>query len=55
MEMARKGYEAGVVSQFEYLATKNNYYDARLHTGELKRDYIIEMNGLEEKLGRIWE
>ncbi len=55
MEMARKGYEAGVVNQFEYLATKNSYYDARLHTVELKRDYIDEMNGMEKKLGRIWE
>jgi len=55
MEMAQKGYEAGVVSQFEYLATKNSYYDARLHTIELKREYIQEMSAMEEKLGRIWE
>lgn len=53
-EMAKKGYEGGVVTQFEYLATKNSYYDARLRAVELKRDYIQEMSALEEKLGRIW-
>ncbi|MDD4854498.1 MAG: TolC family protein [Sulfuricurvum sp.] len=53
-EMAQKGYEGGVVTQFEYLATKNSYYDARLRAVELKRDYIQEMSALEEKLGRIW-
>lgn len=55
MEMAQKGYDGGVVSQFEYLATKNSYYDARLHAVELKREYIQEMSAMEEKLGRIWE
>jgi outer membrane protein TolC len=54
MEMAQKGYEGGVVSQYEYLATKNSYYDGRLHTIELKREYIQEMSAMEEKLGRIW-
>lgn len=54
MEMAQKGYDGGVVSQFEYLATKNIFYDARLRTVELKREYIHEMNAMEEKLGRIW-
>jgi len=55
MEMAQKGYEAGVVSQFEYLATKNSFYDMKLRAVELKREYIQEMSGMEEKLGRIWE
>lgn len=55
MEMAQKGYDGGVVSQFEYLATKNSYYDARLRAIELKREYIQEMSAMEEKLGRIWE
>jgi len=55
MEMAQKGYDGGVVSQFEYLATKNSYYDARLRAIELKREYIQEMSAIEEKLGRIWE
>jgi len=54
VEMAQKGYEAGVVSQFEYLATKNSFYDAQLRTVELKREYIQEMSAMEEKLGRIW-
>ncbi|MDP3465838.1 MAG: TolC family protein, partial [Sulfuricurvum sp.] len=54
MEMAQKGYDGGVVSQFEYLATKSSYYDARLRAVELKREYIQEMSAMEEKLGRIW-
>ncbi|MDP1785370.1 MAG: TolC family protein [Sulfuricurvum sp.] len=54
LEMAQKGYEGGVVNQFEYLATKNSFYDARLRTVELKREYIQEMSAMEEKLGRIW-
>jgi outer membrane protein TolC len=54
MEMAQKGYESGVVAQFEYLATKNSYYDVRLRSVELKREYIQEMGAMEEKLGRIW-
>ena len=52
--MAQKGYEGGVMGQFEYLATKNTYYDARLHTLELKQSYIQEMAEIEEKIGRIW-
>lgn len=52
--MAQKGYEGGVMGQFEYLATKNAYYDARLHTLELKQSYIQEMAEIEEKIGRIW-
>lgn len=54
MEMAQKGYEAGVVSQFEYLSTKNSFYDMQLRAVELKREYIQEMSTMEEKLGRIW-
>ncbi|MBV5335373.1 MAG: TolC family protein [Sulfuricurvum sp.] len=54
MEMAQKGYEAGVVSQFEYLSTKNSFYDMQLRAVELKREYIQEMSAMEEKLGRIW-
>jgi len=55
MEMAQKGLDGGVVSQFEYLATKNSYYEARLRAVELKREYIQEMSAMEEKLGRIWK
>lgn len=54
MEMAQKGYEAGVVSQFEFLSTKNSFYDMQLRAVELKREYIQEMSAMEEKLGRIW-
>ncbi|MFA5216601.1 TolC family protein [Sulfuricurvum sp.] len=52
--MAHKGFEGGVVSQFEYLATKNAFYDARLRSVALKADYVEEMSAMEEKLGRIW-
>lgn len=52
--MAHKGFEGGVVSQFEYLATKNAYYDARLRSVVLLSDYVEEMSAMEEKLGRIW-
>ena len=54
-EMGQKGYEGGVISQFEYLATQNSYYEQQLRILELRRDYIDEVRGLEEKLGRIWE
>lgn len=52
--MAQKGFEGGVVSQFEYLATKNAFYDARLRSVALKNEYVEEMSAMEEKLGRIW-
>lgn len=52
--MAQKGYEGGVMGQFEYLASKNAYYDARLRTLELKESYIQETSEIEEKIGRIW-
>ncbi len=55
MEMAKKGYEGGIIGQFEYLSTRNSYYNTRLQAIELKRDYIKEMSAMEEKLGRIWE
>lgn len=52
--MAQKGFEGGVVSQFEYLATKNAFYEARLRSVALKNEYVEEMSAMEEKLGRIW-
>ncbi len=52
--IAQKGYEGGVIGQFEYLASKNAYYEARLRTLELKQNYIEEMAAVEEKIGRIW-
>lgn len=52
--MADKGFEGGVVTQFEYLAAKNAFYDARLRSITLKCDYVDEMSAMEEKLGRIW-
>lgn len=52
--IAQKGYEGGVIGQFEYLASKNAYYDARLRTLQVKQEYIDEMSAIEEKLGGIW-
>lgn len=52
--MAHKGYEGGVIGQFEYLASKNAYYDARLRTLQMKQNYIEEMAVIEEKIGEIW-
>lgn len=52
--IAQKGYEGGVIGQFEYLASKNAYYEARLRTLALKQNYIEEMAAVEEKIGRIW-
>ncbi len=51
LNMSQKGYEAGVVSQFEHIATQKEYFDSRLLCLELKRDYINELAQLEEKLG----
>ncbi len=50
-QMAQKGMEGGVVTQFEYLAAKNAFYDARWRTIELHELYIGEMNEIEESLG----
>lgn len=52
--MAHKGYEGGVIGQFEYLASKNAYYDARLRTLQVKQNYIEEMAVFEEQIGGIW-
>ncbi|MDD2829624.1 MAG: TolC family protein [Sulfuricurvum sp.] len=52
--IAQKGYEGGVIGQFEYLASKNAYYDARLRTLQVKQNYIEEMSAIEEKIGGIW-
>lgn len=53
--MAHKGFEGGVVPQFEYLAAKNAFYDARLRSVGLKNDYVEEMSVMEEKLGGVWK
>lgn len=51
--MAQKGFEGGVITQFEYLATKTEYYDARLRSVDLREEYIDEMYELESRLGGI--
>lgn len=52
--MAHKGFEGGVVTQFEYLAAKNAFYDARLRSIVLKSEYVNEISAMEEKLGGVW-
>lgn len=49
--MSQKGYEAGVVSQFEHISTQKEYFESQLLCLELKRDYVNELSQLEEKLG----
>lgn len=51
--MAQKAFEGGVMSQFEYLATKAEYYDARLRSIDLREEYIDEMYELENRLGVV--
>lgn len=52
-KMAQKGFEGGVITQFEYLATKTEYYDARLRSVDLREEYIDEMYELESRLGEM--
>lgn len=53
--MAEKGFEGGVVGQFEYLETKNRYYGARADTLRMKQGYVEEMAKIEEKMGGVWK
>lgn len=49
--MAQKGFEGGVISQFEYLATKNGVYEHQLRIVALKQTYIETLRQAEETLG----
>lgn len=51
LAMSQIGYESGVVSQFEHIATQKEYFESQLLCLELKRDYVNELSELEEKLG----
>lgn len=51
--MAQKAFEGGVMSQFEYLSAKKEYFDARLRSIELREAYIDEMYEIESRLGVI--
>ncbi len=53
--MAHKALEGGVMNQFEYLAAKGAYYDARLRGVEIREAYLRELNTIETHLGRIIE
>ncbi len=53
--MAHKALEGGVMNQFEYLAAKGAYYDARLRTVEIREEYLHKLNTIETQLGRIIE
>jgi len=54
-QMAKKGFEGGVVGLFEYLETRNRFYGSRMETLRLKRDYTEEVAAMEEKMGGTWE
>lgn len=51
--MAQKAFEGGVMSQFEYLAAKSEYFNARLRSIDLREEYIDEMYEIENRLGGI--
>lgn len=51
--MSQKAFEGGVMSQFEYLAAKKEYFDAQLRSIELREEYIDELYEIESKLGVI--
>lgn len=53
--MAHKALEGGVMNQFEYLAAKGAYYDARLRSVAIREEYLRELNTIETQLGRIIE
>lgn len=53
--IAKKGFEGGVVSLFEYLDTKNRFYNSRIETLRLKRGYVEETALMEEQLGGIYK
>lgn len=52
-EISRIGYEAGKISAFEYLTTKNGHLDAMIATTQAKRDYILTLSKLEETLSSV--
>lgn len=49
--MAEKAFQGGVMSQFEYLSAKKEYFDAQIRTIELREEYIDETYEIESKLG----
>lgn len=53
LNITTKGYLGGVVPQYEFLATKNSYFEAKMTTLEHKSHYSAELAVIEEKLGRI--
>lgn len=53
LNITTKGYLGGVVPQYEFLATKNSYFEAKMRTLEHKSHYSAELAVIEEKLGRI--
>ena len=51
--ISKIGFDAGVVSAFEYIATKNEYLNAALQTIDAKIDYVNNQSFLEESLGEL--
>ena len=50
-DIMQKGFDAGVISVFEYLDIKNNYLNSRINTTQEKINYINTLSLLEENLG----
>lgn len=51
-DIMQKGFDAGVISVFEYLDTKNNYLNSRINLTQEKLNYINTLSLLEESLGK---
>ncbi|RDU65558.1 TolC family protein [Helicobacter sp. MIT 14-3879] len=50
-EIMQKGYDAGSISVFEYLNTKNAYLSSQIKTTQEKLNYINLLSLLEETIG----
>ncbi len=52
-EMTKKGFDGGALSLFEFLASKNRYFEALSKTISYKKEYVLEIARLEESVARI--
>lgn len=51
--MTKKGFDGGALSLFEFLASKNRYFEALSKTISYKKEYVLEIARLEESVARI--
>lgn len=52
-QMTKKGFDGGVISLFEFLASKNRYFEALSKTISYKKEYVIQITKIEESFARI--